>query len=90
MITLTHPDTCPHCKAGNEPWLTMRDLNTLEWDCCSATQELTTRDFVIDMGKYKGLTLDEVSDESYLRWMRKVALEKDNGFVVLIVDKKLV
>jgi hypothetical protein len=89
MMTITYPDTCPHCKETNEPWLTLKTLDTLEWDCCGKIQPLTASDLVIDIGKYKGLTLDEVADESYLRWMKKTALENDNSFVVLMVDKKL-
>lgn len=37
---------------------------------------ITTADYVLPFGKYKDMTLEEVSDTSYLLWLQKSNLEK--------------
>lgn len=37
---------------------------------------ITTKDFTLPFGKYKDMTLHDVSDISYLEWLQKSNLEK--------------
>lgn len=75
---LTHPSICPHCGASDDPWLMATDLkniDTLTWDCCGATETLTPSHYLLTFGKYKGLTLAEITDEWYLNFLGE--MDKD-------------
>jgi uncharacterized protein (DUF3820 family) len=51
------------------------------YDECGNKRLLTAGDYTIEFGKYKGLTLDEVNDEGYLRWLKTIAAEKQDWFL---------
>jgi hypothetical protein len=42
---------------------------------------LTASDYHLTFGKYSGQTLDEVSDEWYLGFLKKIAAEKGDWFL---------
>lgn len=51
---------------------------------------LCSADYTLPWGKYKGLTLAEVTDRSYLQWLKnEVAKEKNDWFVDRIVSIRL-
>lgn len=51
---------------------------------------LNTTDFTLPWGKYKDLTLAEVTDLSYLTWLKKTVVpEKQDWFMDRIVSMRI-
>lgn len=42
---------------------------------------LQASDYRLTFGKYSGLTLEDITDEWYLGFLQKLALEKDDWFL---------
>ena len=52
-----------------------KDPDTIYYED-GTTAPLTTSQLVVPFGKYKDLTLDEVTDRRYLEWMLQSAVDK--------------
>ena len=68
----------------NEPWWFMWPPDEDNLYCEDGQKRpLTASDYVIGFGKYKGLTIAEVTDEGYLRWMKQEIGEKKGDWLLL-------
>jgi uncharacterized protein (DUF3820 family) len=70
-------------------WSNMsEDMETIVYD--DGTREpLTMKHLEVQVGKYKGRTLAEVDDASYLKWMKQACEEKDATWDVLMISRRL-
>jgi hypothetical protein len=50
---------------------------------------IVTADYPLEWGKYKGLLLSEVTDRSYVQWLEKVGVEKNDWFLTKVVTMRL-
>ena len=80
---------CQSCKP-KEGWLVPQyGIDTVVCDICGTTSPLTPAIFVCDLPKYKGSTIDEITDEWYLNFLLKVAVEKEDWVLERCVTLKL-
>ena len=56
-----------------------QDEKYVTYDCCGKEEVIHPRHYLIDFGKYKGQTLDEINDDWYLNFLREKA-EKENDW----------
>lgn len=86
---ITEPTICPHCQKP-EPWLIPQyDTDTLQYDCCGKEVDMSPSQYVCEFGKYKGKNLDEIDDEWYLKFLLKIAGEKEDWVLQKYVNLKL-
>ena len=72
-------------------WGFMWPPDTEHWYYEDGTKELLRpQHYLIDFGKYKGLTLDQVNDEWYLSFLQGVADKNEDWFLnkCLSLNKK--
>ena len=51
------------------------------WYEDGTTKQLTTKDVVFERGKYEGQLLSDISDNWYLNFLLKIAVEKSDDFL---------
>lgn len=52
-------------------------------------RKLTPADFTLEFGKYKGFALSDITDRSYLTFMKKVANERNDWFMNKCLDLRI-
>jgi len=82
------PEKCSNCGHSYQPWLVWDGDETLVMDCCGATKPLSPALYLLQFGKYEGKTIDEVTDEWYLTFLKKLAVEKGDGLLLKVLEIK--
>jgi hypothetical protein len=74
----------------NSPWMYMHEDDDEHIYYEDDTKEpLAPHHNVLTFGKYQQKHLGEIDDVSYLEWLKKVATEKDDWFLLKTVNLRL-
>lgn len=78
-----------YLKDKGDNWSTLSDdCSQVIWED-GLVEPITPSHLEVEIGQYKGKSLDQVSDKQYLSWMLKTAKEKDLQFVARMLEKRI-